>query len=76
MTALLEAPLYQWVKIVQITGPDDLSIRLAELGFLPGVEVRVVSQAPWGGPFVVELPNSRLALRESEAQCIQVHLKT
>jgi ferrous iron transport protein A len=41
--------------------------RLADLGFLPGTEVRVVRRAPLGDPSVFELRGYRLCIRRSEA---------
>lgn len=46
--------------------------RLADLGFLPGTEVRVVRRAPLGDPTVFELRGFQLCLRRSEAALVRV----
>jgi ferrous iron transport protein A len=47
--------------------------RLAELGFLPGENVRVVARGVLGGdPIAVRVGTSTFALRGFEAECIQV----
>jgi ferrous iron transport protein A len=46
---------------------------LADIGFVPGEAVSVVTHAwPGGDPLVVRVGHSRFALRRAEAACIQV----
>jgi ferrous iron transport protein A len=46
---------------------------LAEIGFLPGERVTVVSRSPWGGDrMVVRVGQSTFALRRAEAVCVHV----
>ena len=46
---------------------------LAEIGFLPGEPVRVLTRAvPGGDPMVVRVGESTFALRRAEAACVQV----
>ncbi len=52
---------------------SDVERRLAELGFLPGENVRVVARGILGGdPIAVRIGTSTFALRGFEADCIQV----
>jgi ferrous iron transport protein A len=46
--------------------------RLADLGFLPGTDVRVVRRAPLGDPSVFELRGYRLCIRRAEAARVRV----
>ena len=46
---------------------------LAEIGFLPGEAVKILSRGlPGGDPLVVRIGQSTFALRRAEAACIQV----
>jgi ferrous iron transport protein A len=47
--------------------------RLADLGFLPHTEIRVVRRAPLGDPVAYELRGYRLCLRRAEAGLVLVH---
>ena len=46
--------------------------RLHELGFIRGETVLFKSKIIFGEPFIVEVRGSQIALRKSEAECIQV----
>ncbi len=50
--------------------PDGASMRLQEMGFLPGVSIRLVRRAPLGCPMEFEVAGSRLAIRVSDASNI------
>ncbi len=45
---------------------------LAWEGVLPGIEVAVVSRAPLGGPFVVDLGGVRLAISTDVAAQVRI----
>lgn len=47
-------------------------LKLLEMGFLPGSQVKVVRYAPFGGPMHVQVAGYNLALRRSEAATIFV----
>lgn len=54
-----------------------LADRLAELGFLPGEQVRVMAYGPMGRePLAVRVGTATFALRRHEAACIKVCLTT
>ena len=61
-----------WHQVESLTGPEDACYRLLELGFTPGVDVKVTQAAPLGEPLVVVLRGTRLALRKDEAAWIIV----
>ena len=56
--------------IVKITGRDEVRQHLAELGFVVGEEVTVVSQL--GGNMILSVKDSRIALDRTMAMRIMV----
>lgn len=56
--------------ILKITGQDELRRHLAELGFVVGEEVRVVSEL--GGNLILSVKDSRVALDKSMAMRIMI----
>lgn len=56
--------------IRKITGRDDVRQHLAEIGFVVGEEVRVVSEL--GGNLILSVKDSRVALDKSMAMRILV----
>ena len=47
--------------------------QLTDIGFVPGATVAVLARAwPGGDPLVVRVGESRFALRQAEAACVQV----
>lgn len=69
---LLESDQKKWQLIRSVNGPEHLVVRLLELGFTKGVQTRVVGRALFGSPVFVEVRGAVLALRENEAECIQI----
>jgi len=59
------------VRIVSIKAGWRLTRRLADMGMIPGTDVRVVS-SNMPGPVVVEVRGTRLALGHGMAQRIMV----
>ena len=60
------------VRIVSLENSDIVTLRLMEMGMVPGSTVRVVKSAPLGDPIQICLRNYHLALRRNEAQTITV----
>lgn len=56
--------------IKKITGRDDVRQHLAELGFVVGEEVRVISEL--GGNLILSVKDSRIALDKTMAMRIMV----
>lgn len=54
--------------------PNDgrLGQRLADMGFCPGIALRVVRRAPLGDPLEVDLDGSRICIRAAEAALVLV----
>lgn len=55
-----------------IAGHPDLRCRLQEMGFTPGCPVRLVAKAAFGGPLAFQVRGSLVALRRSDAACVEV----
>lgn len=59
-------------RVKRVTGTDDVSRRLLEMGVTPGIEIRCLGAAPMGDPLEFELRGYRLSLRKTEAQHIEL----
>ena len=57
--------------LVEIRGGSGLGRRLADMGLVPGVQVRLVAAGP-RGPLVIAAGDTRLALGRGMAQKIMV----
>ena len=60
------------VRVVRVRGAAELRQHLAELGFVEGTEVKVVSRA--AGDVIVTVKGARLALNRAMASHITVTL--
>ncbi|MBM4463392.1 MAG: ferrous iron transport protein A [Chloroflexi bacterium] len=58
------------VQVVNVRTGRGLSRRLADMGLLPGTEVKVITSGP--GPLVLEVKGTRLALGHGIAQKVMV----
>ena len=74
MTHLVDLPVGSRARVVKVTGSDQISLRLLEMGLTPGVEVAVVGKAPWGDPLELEVRGYRLSVRQSEAARVEIHI--
>ena len=72
MTPLAQLAVGKRASVMQITGGDEVSMRLLEMGLTPGVELLVVGQAPLGDPLELEVRGYRLSVRKSEAARVLV----
>lgn len=59
-------------RVRSCEGDGSVTQRLCEMGFVPGVPLRVVRFAPLGDPMQVELYGYQVSLRKSEASLIRV----
>lgn len=62
----------RWCRIERLDGPPQSCRRLLDLGLTPGEELSVVQVVPLGGPVVVVVRGTRLALRREEAAWVLV----
>ena len=70
---LNDLKLEEQAVIESICCATDAVTRINELGLRPGKTVRLVQKTPLGGPIIIQIDNSLIALRSEEAKCI--HLK-
>ena len=70
MVPLTMAQPDEGIAIQKITGKDEIRRHLAELGFVVGAEVNVVSEM--GGNLIVQIRDSRVALDRGMANRIMV----
>ncbi len=49
---------------------EKLSVKLIEMGCLPGAEIEMNFTAPFHGPMAVKVAGYHLSLRRDEAQCV------
>jgi ferrous iron transport protein A len=61
-------------RVVSVEASGNGSLRLMEMGIVPGAPLRVIKSAPLGDPIQISLRNSHLALRRAEARAIHVTL--
>jgi len=76
LAVLAEAPLRQAFQVIDVVAPagqPDWADRLAEIGFLAGEQVQVLSRGvPGGDPIAVRVGTSTFALRRAEAACVRI----
>ena len=70
--SLAELPIGGRGCVAEIHGDDEISLRLMEMGLVPGTTLRVVGVAPLGDPIEIELRGYRLSLRRTEAGRVHV----
>lgn len=74
--ALVDVQDGQACRVVGISAPPQAAQwaeRLAEIGFIAGERVQVLSRGlPGGDPLAVRIGSSTFALRRAEAACVQV----
>jgi ferrous iron transport protein A len=59
--------------VIKAVFDQTISLKLLEMGCLPGRTVRVQAAAPFGGPLCIHIEGShQLALRLSEAASIEI----
>ncbi|HUY87815.1 MAG TPA: ferrous iron transport protein A [Pirellulales bacterium] len=72
MSSLAELPVGGRARVLEVSGGDDVSMRLLEMGLTPGIELAVVGTAPLGDPLELEVRGYRLSVRKSEASKVAV----
>ena len=72
MTTLAELAVGATATVASVSEADEISIRLMEMGLVPGTELRVLGLAPLGDPLEIEVRGYRLSIRKSEAARVQL----
>ena len=71
---LAELELRQRARVRAVSGEGRVSVRLLEMGFVPGVEVILVKRAPFGDPLELRVRGGHVSLRRAEAARVEVEL--
>jgi Fe2+ transport system protein FeoA len=67
MKRLSELRVGMSAVVKDVEGMDDVSIRMMEMGLIPGTPLKVVGVAPLGDPIELDVRGYRLSVRRSEA---------
>jgi ferrous iron transport protein A len=59
-------------RLVNVTGDDEISLRLLEMALTPGVDVELLGTAPLGEPLEFDVRGYHLSVRRSEAQRVEI----
>ena len=76
MSVLAEMSVGQHGRVLEVTGTDDISLRLLEMGLTPGTDLELIGTAPLGDPIELVVRGYRLSLRKTEASRVVVELST
>ncbi len=60
------------VRLVNVTAGRELKARLAAMGLVPGVEMKMLNNANGKGPYIVAIKDCRVALGRGMSQKILV----
>ncbi|MFM6947430.1 MAG: ferrous iron transport protein A [Aquirufa sp.] len=71
MLTLADLKIGEKAEIIGFTD-EILSLKLLEMGCLPGTEVELTHLAPFGDPIAVKVSGYTLSMRKEEAATIQV----
>jgi len=61
-------------NVVAVHGVDAVSLRLLEMGLVPGTQVTRVGSGPLGDPLEFELLGFSLSLRKAESRRVEVQV--
>lgn len=61
--------------VVEHINDNELSLKLLEMGLLPGETVALENIAPFGDPIAIKVGEYKMCLRLEDADCVVVNLK-
>ncbi len=61
-------------KIYSLDTANESTLRLSQMGLVPGCIVRVVKKNPFGGPLQLKINDYYIAIRKEDAQLIQIEI--
>jgi ferrous iron transport protein A len=61
--------------VVEYINDNELSLKLLEMGLLPGETVSLENIAPFGDPIAITVGEYKMCLRLEDADCVIVNLK-
>ena len=59
-------------KVLSIDNDKYAKLRLAEMGIMPGIDIRMIKKAPFGGPVNIKINNYYITLRKEDAILIEI----
>tara|TARA_Y100000588_G_scaffold369774_1_gene439162 strand:+ start:1329 stop:1553 length:225 start_codon:yes stop_codon:yes gene_type:complete len=59
-------------RIHSLNTVNESTLRLSEMGLVPGSEVRMIKKNPFGGPLQLKLNDYYIAIRKEDAQMIHI----
>lgn len=62
----------QRATVCAVAGRGRTTVRLLEMGFVPGVEVALIKRAPLGDPLELRLRGFHVSLRRAEARAVEI----
>jgi ferrous iron transport protein A len=68
---LSELQFGQTAVVINVMG-EDLSLKLFEMGLLPGEEVALENIAPFGDPIAIRVGEYKMCLRLDDAENIEI----
>lgn len=66
----------QTARVIGYTEDNPVSRRLAELGLVPGRQIKYVRNAPLRDPLQIQVGFSNLSLRRAEASLVAVEVES
>jgi ferrous iron transport protein A len=69
---LAELKLGERAQVLAVSGADEVSVRLLEMGLTPGASLELIGIAPLGDPLELELRGYRLSIRKREAELVEI----
>ena len=75
MPSLYDLNINDVAKIHSLNTVNQSTLRLSEMGLIPGSTVRMVRKNPFGGPLQLKLNDYYLAIRKEDAKMIYIQDK-
>ncbi len=71
MRALIDLAVNETAKILNFSD-SEISVKLLELGCLPGASIQLLHKAPFGDPFAYLVDGSIITMRKKEAATVMI----
>jgi ferrous iron transport protein A len=75
-STLADLQVGQRAIVTDVDGEGRMTVRLLEMGFVPGVVVALIKRAPLGDPLELRLRGYHVSLRRAEARAIRVEARS
>ena len=72
MNTLYELDIDKSGRVVSFNNKNEAKVRLAEMGIMPGIDIRMIKKAPFGGPIHIKINNYYITLRKEDALLINI----